>query len=127
LRRGAATCDEARAVSREAPRVHVDPAAIARLEDVALQLPQDSRVELRLDDGTTLRGIVTMTPTIQAFYDPDGNEGLNAVARIEREEGGNGYLWLDRVASVQHLPNPTPPQPSTRRHPPDPNAPVPGG
>lgn len=114
-------------MSREAPRVHVDPAAIARLEDVALQLPQDSRVELRLDDGTTLRGIVTMTPTIQAFYDPDGNEGLNAVARIEREEGGNGYLWLDRVASVQHLPNPTPPQPSTRRHPPDPNAPVPGG
>lgn len=110
-------------MSREAPRVHVDPAAIARLEDVARQLPQDSRVEVRLDDGTTMRGIVTMTPTMQSFYDPDGIEGLNAVARIERESGGNGYLWVDRVTTVQRLPNPTPPAASTRRHPPDPNAP----
>lgn len=112
-------------MSREAPRVHVDPAAIARLEDLSTQLQQDSRVEVRLDDGSALRGIVTMTPTIQAFYDPDGNEGLNAVARIEREAGGNGYLWVDRIATVERLPNPTPPQPSTRTHPPDPNAPSP--
>jgi hypothetical protein len=92
-------------VSREAPRVHVDPAAIARLEAIAVQLPQDSRVEVRLDDGTTMRGIVTVTPTVQAFYDPEGNEGLNAVARIERESGGNGYLWVDRVSTVERLPN----------------------
>ena len=112
-------------MSREAPRVHVDPAAIARLEEVSTRLQQDSRVEVRLDDGSMLRGIVTMTPTIQSFYDPDGNEGLNAVARIERESGGNGYLWVDRIATVERLPNPTPPQPSTRTHPPDPNAPSP--
>lgn len=112
-------------MSREAPRVHVDPAAIAWLEAVSTQLQQDSRVEVRLDDGSALRGIVTMTPTIQAFYDPDGNEGLNAVARIERESGGNGYLWVDRIATVERLPNPTPPQPSSRTHPPDPNAPSP--
>jgi hypothetical protein len=112
-------------MSREAPRVHVDPAAIARLEGVSAQLQQDSRVEVRLDDGSTLRGIVSMTPTIQAFYDPDGNEGLNAVARIEREAGGNGYVWVDRIAGVERLPNPTPPQPSSRKHPPDPNAPSP--
>ncbi len=111
-------------MSREAPRVHVDPAAIARLEEVARQLPQDSRVEVRLDDGTTMRGIVTMTPTMQSFYDPDGVEGLNAVARIERESGGNGYLWVDRVSAVQRLPNPTPPEPSSRVRPPDPNAPA---
>jgi len=86
--------------------VHVDPAAIARLEDIAMQLPQDSRVAVRMDDGTTLRGIVTLTPTVQAFYDPDGNEGMNAVARIEREHGGNGYLWVDRVSGVERLPNP---------------------
>jgi hypothetical protein len=112
-------------MSREAPRVHVDPAAIARLEDLSTQLQQDSRVEVRLDDGSMLRGIVTMTPSIQSFYDPDGNEGLNAVARIEREAGGNGYLWVDRIATVERLPNPAPPQPSSRIHPPDPNAPSP--
>ena len=79
---------------------------------------------VRMDDGSTMRGIVTMTPTVQTFYDPDGNEGLNAVARIERESGGNGYLWVDLVSAVERLPNPTPPQPSNRIHPPDPNAPA---
>ena len=111
-------------MSREAPRVHVDPVAIARLEMLSARLQQDSRVDVRLDDGTTMRGIVTMTPTIQSFYDPDGNEGLNAVARIEREAGGNGYVWVDRISAVERVPNPTPPQPSSRRHPPDPNAPA---
>ena len=116
-------------MSRDAPRVHVDPAAIARLEEVALQLPQDARVEVRLDDGTRLRGMVSMTPTVQAFFDPDGREGLNGVARIECESGSGAatgdsrYLWLDRIGGVESLPNPTPPQASTR-HPVDPNAPA---
>lgn len=116
-------------MSRDAPRVHVDPVAIARLEQVAVQLPQDARVEVELDDGSRLRGMVSMTPTVQAFFDPEGNEGLNAVARIECESG-NGvasgdsqYLWLDRIGNVESLPNPTPPEPSTRV-PPDPNAPT---
>jgi hypothetical protein len=112
-------------MSREAPRVHVDPGAIARLEALATQLQQDSRVEVRLDDGSTMRGVVTVTPTVQSFYDPEGNEGLNAVARIERESGGNGYVWVDRISAVERLPNPAPPQPSNRIHPPDPNAPTP--
>lgn len=116
-------------MSRDAPRVHVDPVAIARLEEVALQLPQDTRVEVRLDDGSRLRGMVSMTPTVQAFFDPDGREGLNGVARIECESGAgvatgdSRYLWLDRIGSVESLPNPTPPQASTR-HPVDPNAPA---
>ena len=110
-------------MSRDAPRIHVDPAEIARLEGIAARLQQDSRVEVRLDDGTVMRGIVSATPTVQAFYDPDGNEGLNAAARIEDETGGKGYVWVDRISSVERLPNPTPPQPSLRTHPPDPNAP----
>ena len=111
-------------MSRDAPRVHADPAAIARLEGIAAQLRQDSRVEVRLDDGNIVRGIVTATPTVQSFYGPDGNEGSNAVARIEDESGGAGYLSVDRISSVERLPNPTPPQPSSRTHPPDPNAPA---
>jgi hypothetical protein len=108
--------------------VYLEPAEIARLEAVALQLPQDARVEVVLDDGSALRGMVSMMPTVQAFYDPEGREGLNGVARIECESGGVAsgdslYLWLDRIDSVATLPNPTPPEPSTRHHPPDPNAP----
>jgi hypothetical protein len=109
-------------MSRDAPRVHADPAAIARLEAVAMQLPQDMRVEVRLDDGDRVRGMVSMTPTVQAFFDPDGREGMNGVARIECESGENRYLWLDRIDTVERLPNPSPPEASTR-HPVDPNAP----
>ena len=115
-------------MSRDAPRVHVDPVAVARLEQVAVQLPQDARVEVELDDGSRLRGMVSMTPTVQAFFGPDGDEGLNGVARIECESdagvatGDSEYLWLDRIGNIERLPNPTPPQPSTRV-PPDPNAP----
>jgi hypothetical protein len=118
-------------MSRDAPRVHVDPAAIARLEEVALQLPQDTRVEVTLDDGSRVRGMVSMTPTVQAFFDHDGREGMNAVARIECESDDSGggdsdsrYLWLDRIDRVERLSNPTPPEPSIRRHPVDPNAPA---
>jgi len=115
-------------MSREAPRVYADPVAIARLEKVAVQLPQDARVEIELDDGSRLRGMVSMTPTVQSFFDPDGNEGLNGVARIECEADGTAtgqseYLWLDTIGNVEHLPNPTPPERSTRV-PPDPNAPA---
>lgn len=110
-------------MSRDAPRVHVDPAAIARLEEVAVQLPQDMRVEVRLDDGDLVRGMVSMTPTVQAFFDPDGREGLNGVAKLECESGDIRYLWLDRIGSVEPLPNPSPPEASTR-FPPDPNAPT---
>jgi hypothetical protein len=31
---------------------------------------------------------------------------------------------VDRISAVERLPNPTPPQPSNRIHPPDPNAPA---
>jgi hypothetical protein len=110
-------------MSRNAPRVYVDPVAIARLEGLAVQLPQDRRVEILLDDGSRLRGIVTMTPTLQSFFDADGSEGLNAFAKIECDSGENASLWVDRITRVERLPNPTPPEPSARTHPPDPNAP----
>ena len=118
-------------MSRDAPRVHVDAAAIARLEAIAVQLPQDAQVQVRLVDGSQLRGMVSATPTVQAFYDADGREGMNAVVRIESflddgrpHGGGDHYLWLDQVDAVERLSNPSRPEPSTRLHPVDPNAPT---
>src|SRR5690606_17660794 len=73
LRRRTRSCVRmgAAGMSRDAPRVYADPVAIARLEKVAVQLPQDARVEVELDDGSRLRGMVSMTPTVQSFFDPD--------------------------------------------------------
>ena len=113
-------------MSRIAGRVYSDAADIARFEAIALQLPQDGRVAITLDDGSRVQGIVTATPTLQMFFDPQDNEGLNGVVRIEGFPTGSGdhYLWLDRIRSVTSLPNPSPPEASSRSHPPDPNAPT---
>lgn len=118
-------------MSRDAPRVHVDAIAIARLQAIAVQLPQDAQVCVRLVDGSVLRGMVGAMPTVQMFYDADGREGMNAVVRIEcflddgRAHGGGIHdLWLDRIDTVERLSNPSPPEPSMRLHPVDPNAPT---
>lgn len=114
-------------MSRIAPRIHTDPAVIAQLEAFATQLPQGQCVAVTLDDGSTVRGVVSATATAQVFFDARGNEGLNAIVRIEdlHDQHVDHYLWLDRVRDVVRLANPSPPRPSTRRHPPDPNAPAP--
>lgn len=118
-------------MSRVADRVYSDAADIARLEAIALQLPQDMRVAVTLYDGTQLRGVVAATPTMQVFLDPQGCEGLNALVRIEHSldkrqpgDGSDHAIWLDRIRAVTPLPNPSPPQPTSRIHPIDPNAPT---
>ena len=119
-------------MTRVAPQVHIDNAEIGRLEALALRLPQDQRVHLRLDDGRELTGMVSQMPTMQTFYDPEGREGLNAIVRIEAflddgrlHEGGVHDIWLDHIEDVMSLPNPSPPEPSARIAPLDPNAPTP--
>lgn len=112
-------------MTRAAPRVHADQAVIDRMEVVATQLEQDMRVALRTDRGEWFRGMVSMTPTVQSFFDAEGAEGLNGVAKIELEDGGGDcYLWLDEIAFVEQLPNPSPPEASDRHAPRDPNAPA---
>lgn len=121
-------------MSRIAPTVYRDPATIAALQRMAMRLPQSARVEIGLDDGTWLRGIVSMRPTIQAFFNARGDEGTNGVVRIEVERAGttmeagpasgSRYVWLDHIGDVRRVPNQTPPKASTRLHPIDQNAPT---
>jgi hypothetical protein len=65
------------------------------------------------------------------FFDPDGREGMNATLRLEAFlDDGRPHpttlfnIWLDEIDAVTRLPNPSPPEPSLRSRPPDPNAPV---
>ena len=115
-------------MARVAPRIHVSAADIARLEAIAAQLPQDGRVRIELQDGSTCAGIVEYQPSVQMFFDPQGREGSNAMVRIElmpdasTPAAGLRDLWLDEIAGVSRLPNPSPPEASTRTSPPDPNA-----
>jgi hypothetical protein len=111
-------------MSRVVTRVYTHQADLARLEAIVLQLPQDQRVQVTLLDGTQQVGIVSAVPVMQAFFDPRGREGMNALVKLDRHDGDQDCtLWLDEIASITRLPNPSPPQP-TSAWPPDPNAPV---
>lgn len=51
-------------MSRTAPRIHTDPAQIARLEALLPQLEGETQVELTLHDGRRLLGTVAVKPTV---------------------------------------------------------------
>lgn len=109
-------------MTRNATRVHTDPAEIARIRQVIGQLADDARVTLRLEDGSELTGIVAARPIAQLFFGPDGEEGTNAVVRIEQpalerpETAGWQDIWVDSIVDVQRLdPTDSPAGPQLQR------------
>ena len=113
-------------MTRIAPRVHVEADAIARLEALSVQLPESERVRVQLDDGSQIDGVIEATPGIGVYFDPDGREGMQALLRLlTGGDDGIRNIWVDEIRTVTRLPNPSPPEPSTRVMPPDPKAPAP--
>jgi len=48
---------------------------------------------------------VTVRPTVQEFFDGDGNEGTNGVVHLEQPgtSGWNRYVWFDQIERIEHL------------------------
>lgn len=106
-------------MSRDAERVHTDPAVIARIQAWIEQLPNGAHVSLLMDDGAEVTGIVSARPMAQLFFGPDGTEGTNAVVRLEQpamyhpERAHIHDIWLDRIVQIRRMdpepqPGPTP-------------------
>lgn len=93
-------------MSRIAPRIHTDPAQIARLESLLPQLEGETQVELTLQDGRRLLGTVAVRPTVQQFRNDAGDEGTNGQLRLDDYDTPvqQHYVWLDEIASVRRLP-----------------------
>ncbi|MBB1061509.1 DUF3247 family protein [Marilutibacter spongiae] len=97
-------------MGRFAERIHTDRADIDRLEARLLELPNDARVALRLDDGSELLGTVAARASLQLFEDREGNEGMNAIVRLEdvvldgSTRAAVQDLWLDRIVAVRRIP-----------------------
>lgn len=101
-------------MARTAERVHADPVAVERLSALCLRLPQEQCVELRFADGRRVSGVVLATPSLQTFVDPSGDEGVNALLRLDDVDGSGRSLWywVDEIADVAHC---TPAQPDVQR------------
>lgn len=93
-------------MSRTAPRIHTDPAAIAALEALLPQLESEHRVELTLHDGERLLGTVAVRPTVQQYRDAEGAEGSNGQLRLDDLDTPvqQHHVWLDQIAQIRELP-----------------------
>ena len=93
-------------MGRYAEHVYTDQRDIARLEALTLQLPDEAEVELTLQDGRVLTGIVSTRPVVQQFLGQDENsEGANGVLRLDDPAHSERVhlLWLDEIRSVRRL------------------------
>lgn len=92
-------------MSQVADRVCTSDEDIARLEELVTLLPDEARVELVLEDGTSVTGAVAVRPTVQAFVDPQGQDGINALVRIDdaADPSRLHWVWLDRIREVRRL------------------------
>lgn len=92
-------------MGRQAERVYTDQPTIARFNALVEHLQNGARVRLQLTDGSQCEGVVTVRPTIQQFYDGDGNEGINGVVHLEHlgVSDWQRYVWFDQIASIEHL------------------------
>jgi len=98
-------------MAQQAERVHTRSEDIERLTALCAALEEEEHVAIRLANGSTISGVVVSKPGLQTFIDHSGNEGLNAVLKLDNI-GGMGvtrYFWLDDVLEVTHRPSPEAP------------------
>lgn len=93
-------------MSRIAPRIHTDPAQIARLEALLPQLRGETQVQLTLHDGRRLLGTVAVQPTLQQYRNDAGDEGSNGQLRLDDLDTPvqQHHVWLDEIVSIRELP-----------------------
>lgn len=89
-------------MSSIAERVHTDQGEIALIESRIVELNDASVVELSLSDGRKLKGVVTVRPSVQTFRDAGGNEGVNALLRLDdlHDPEKTHHIWLDQVTDI---------------------------
>lgn len=88
-----------------ADRVYTDPEQIQRLRELIERLPDAGLVDIVLVDGSRQSAVVTVRPSLQTFINAEGDEGVNAVLRLDDPKFDNGsrYLWLDEVLEIHPI------------------------
>ena len=92
-------------MGRSAERVYTSPGDIAQLEKWVDELAVNAAVRIVKHDGATVEGVVSVTPTVQLFLDPNDQEGMNGVVRLidRNRPDWDGLVWLGDIRDIQHL------------------------
>jgi hypothetical protein len=97
-------------MAQQAVRVHSDPQQTQRLADLCATLDDTERFSLTLIDGTQVEATVVARPVLQTFVDARGEEGVNAVLKLDvgdhASRVASRMLWLDEVVRVERRPAP---------------------
>lgn len=92
-------------MGRRADCVYTDPDDIALLKKWVAELAVNAAVRIVKQDGEAVEGIVSVTPTMQVFFDAQGQEGMNGVVRlIDRHKSDEDKLvWLGDIRDIEQL------------------------
>jgi Protein of unknown function (DUF3247) len=92
-------------MGRQAEHVYTDQPTIARFNGMVEHLQNGARVRLHLADGSTCEGVVAARPTVQEYFDGDGNEGTNGVVHLEQPGTSEWkrYVWFDQIDRIEHF------------------------
>ncbi|KPN20527.1 hypothetical protein AO715_11815 [Xanthomonas sp. Mitacek01] len=92
-------------MSQLPPRIHRDRHEIVAIEDRIRHLHDEARVRLTLRDGSVVAGTVSVRPTIETFRDAEGEEGHNALLRLDDldDPAVPHYVWVGEIVEMERL------------------------
>lgn len=88
-----------------ADRVFTSAGDVQHLEDLVDELAVNARVALHLAEGRIAEGVVAVTPNVQVFRDPLGQEGINGVVKLidPKRPDWSELVWLGDIERLIHL------------------------
>lgn len=92
-------------MGRLAECVYTSANDIAQLEMWVDELAVNAAVRIIKHNGEVVEGVVSVTPTVQVFLDPNDQEGMNGVVRLidRTRPEWDGLVWLGDIRDIQHL------------------------
>jgi hypothetical protein len=97
--------DRSDIVGQLAERVYTQTEDVRHLELLVDELAINARVSLHLLDGKIVEGVVAVTPTVQVFRDPQGQEGINGMVKLidVKRPDWSESVWLSDIMRLEHL------------------------
>lgn len=91
-------------MSQQPPTLVISRDAVAKIEHWITLLDDEAVVRVVLDSDAC-EGVVAVRPTIEAFRNDAGEEGHNALLRLDALESTQSprYIWLSDVRAVEQL------------------------
>lgn len=91
-------------MSQQPPTLVASRDAVAKIEHWITLLDDEAVVRLTLD-SEAVEGVVAVRPTIEAFRNDAGEEGHNALLRLDALTPSQipRYIWLSDVRGIERL------------------------